>query len=251
MARENKKIDQVQYQELIESFKKLEDDRFPVRIDHSYGKGVIDSVRVTGHNRDRVRLFKEFARDAVTLFEIPCAGCEVEKWIRLVFEHVSKLAKRSPIGGGLIFSDDIHNAAEASAIAMRRLYAREANKEDISDIAAGTVSKTNNTTEVDVEQGRNATTKPVAKPMGWNQQDLVSAANISDSKFRDIRKNAQVEPSDAGGLGQQRRYKPIELEKLITGVLAVKKDGGKFRDRKKIAAKWEELLDSVEHLKHD
>ena len=165
MPRENKKIDQVQYQELIESFKKLEDDRFPVSIDHSYGKGVIDSVRVTGHNRDRVRLFKEFARDAVTLFEIPCAGCEVEKWIRLVFEHVSKLAKRSPIGGGLIFSDDIHNAAEASAIAMRRLYAREANKEDISDIAAGTVSKTNNTTEVDGEQGRNATTKSVEKIM--------------------------------------------------------------------------------------
>ncbi len=123
MARENKKIDQVQYQELIESFKKLEDDRFPVSIDHSYGKGVIDSVRVTGHNRDRVRLFKEFARDAVTLFEIPCAGYEVEMWIRLVFEYVPQMVERNPyIGGGLVFSDPVYNAAEASVIAMHRLY---------------------------------------------------------------------------------------------------------------------------------
>ena len=134
MARENKKIDQVQYQELIESFKKLEDERFPVKLDHSYGKGIIDSVRATGHNREKVHLFKELATDAVTLFEIPCAGYEVERWIRLVFEYVPKLAKHDPsLGGGLMFFKDIHNAAEASVIAMRRLYAREANKEDISD----------------------------------------------------------------------------------------------------------------------
>jgi len=139
LAKASTKIDSISYQELLDAFKKLAEDPFPVRIDHSFGRDLVDTVRVTGHNKMRVRLFKELAHEAINLFEIPSFGSEVDMWIRLVIEYGPNLVERnSSIGGGVMFFENIHNAAEASVIALRRLYAiiqknRETNREDKSE----------------------------------------------------------------------------------------------------------------------
>jgi len=139
MAKASTKIDSISYQELLDAFKKLAEDPFPVRIDHSSGRDLVDTVRVTGHNKMRVRLFRELAHEAINLFEIPSYGSKLDMWIRLVIEHVPSLVERdASFGGRVMLFEHIHNAAEASVIAMRRLYAiiqknRETNREDKSE----------------------------------------------------------------------------------------------------------------------
>ena len=113
------------------------------------------------------------------------------------------------------------------------------------------VSQQLKTTGVDDDSTEIEPTKPVAKSMGWTQSELCEYAEISNSTFRAIRKNAEVEPSAAGGEGQQRRYTPAELGKLIIGVLLEKEQGGNFRNKVEISKKWEALEENVKHLKHD
>ena len=57
------------------------------------------------------------------------------------------------------------------------------------------------------------------------------------STFDNIRKAAEVKPSERGGRGQQRRYSSKELLRLISAV-----EKGSFRNGPEIAACWRQLL---------
>jgi len=119
-------VDSSEHLELLESFKKMEDDPFPVEITRVYGGGVVDTVRVTGDIGERVKLFKEHARDAVSLFELPTAGDKVDLWCRLMIEFVPDLVKTKVdlVTGEkphIITREHITNAPAVAVILMRRL----------------------------------------------------------------------------------------------------------------------------------
>ncbi|MCP3903279.1 MAG: hypothetical protein GY715_06545 [Planctomycetes bacterium] len=79
--------------------------------------------------------------------------------------------------------------------------------------------------------------RPVAKLEGWTKSELVAKASISDSTFDRIREAAGVKASESGGRGQQRRFSPAELAKLIEAT-----EAGTFRSKTATANSWRELL---------
>jgi len=63
--------------------------------------------------------------------------------------------------------------------------------------------------------------------------DLASAAGISNDTFRRIRRSAGVEVNATGGAARNRRYAPIEVDRMIAAALA-----GNHLERLAIATKW-------------
>ncbi len=64
-------------------------------------------------------------------------------------------------------------------------------------------------------------------------RDLATAAGIGDDTFRRVRKAAKLAPGPTGAAGRNRRYGPVEVDRLVQGALR-----GNFIERRGMAVKW-------------
>lgn len=89
---------------------------------------------------------------------------------------------------------------------------------------------------------------PARKPDGWTRAELIGQANhddgegpksLSSTTFDRIRKASRIAAAEPGGVGAQRRFSVAQLRKLIDAA-----EAGTFRNGRKIAAAWRELLPS-------
>lgn len=162
------------------------------------------------------KLFQDYAKQSVdheamwkTQFGRPYPR-SIEDW-----EHLARIVEmpRELILNGNFTCADVHN--EVIAWSDRLLMERHVLAADGEDIPV--YSK--------------------FKRSGWTMKELVDEADISDSTFRKIRKNAGMAPSKTGGSGQHRLFNSNDLESLVSEV-----QSGTYRNRIVIAMKWSSLM---------
>lgn len=93
-----------------------------------------------------------------------------------------------------------------------------------------------------VELGPPLEKKPLHKPDGWTKGELMAAVKDrittwSASTFDAIREDAGVKAPPPGGKGQQHRYGPADLRKLIQAA-----ESGNRRNKDEIVRAWRDLL---------
>ena len=160
------------------------------------------------------RRFWDLAVDAVALFDPDGTGDETERWLRLVCDCVPNRIAHDVMGGM------IHNAAEVSALAVRRL---------------------GNSDEADHQPKAPVKRKPIGGPLSEDQPthtggllshpDLVSKTHLTPKqaealrgrlfRWRKAHRNGEwieLPPSDRRSNKPKYLYKPEEVQPLIRDI---------------------------------